>query len=78
MRGTLSFEKKLHISVLVSELLVDHAQEAASREFTKAKIAKGAVIEYAEDKNLTSAITRKDKWAVFFIKICFHIRKPDD
>lgn len=32
--GALSFEKKLHISVMVSELLVEHAREAASREFT--------------------------------------------
>lgn len=64
--GALSFEKKLHFSVTVSELLVEHAQEAASRQFTKTKITKGVVTEYVKDKNLSSAVTRKDKWGCVF------------
>lgn len=66
MLGALSFEKKLHFYVTVSELLVEHAQEAASRQFTKAKTTKVVVIEYVKDKNLSNAVTRKDKWGCVF------------
>lgn len=57
---------KLHISVTVWELLIEHAQGAASREFTEAKISKGVVSEYVEEKNLSSAVTRKDEWGCAF------------
>lgn len=57
---------KVHISVKVWELLVEHAQEAVSEEFTKAIVTKGVVHEYVEAKNLSSAVTRKDKWGYVF------------
>lgn len=36
---------------MVWELHIEHAQEAASREFTKAKVTKGVVSEHVEGKN---------------------------
>lgn len=57
---------KVHISAMVWELLVEHAQEAVSEEFTKAIITKGVVREYVEAKNLSNAVTRKDKWGCVF------------
>lgn len=57
---------KVHISVMVWELFVEHAQEAVSGEFTKAIITKGVVSEYVEAKNLSNAVNRRDKGGCVF------------